>query len=282
MEGSVFALIRTKYNILSPTQKEVADYVLNHPQEVILFSLNELAAACRISETTVVRFLHKLGYDSYQVFRVRMAQELSGETSNVAYGEVSPEDSVDDIMNKVIQSTLRSISDSREMINPEAVEELTRLILGAGRIVVIGVGASAVIAQDSYHKLTKLGISAVCCSDPHLINIISGQLSKGELLLAFSHSGESREILDGVVFAREGGGSVAAITSYPRSTLARESDCVLLSSSLETRFRSDAMSSRIIQLVIIDILYVNLAVRMQEKAAHSIEKSRLAVAKNKT
>ncbi len=158
---------------------------------------------------------------------------------------------------------------------------MIEMIMKAKKVLIIGVGASAAIANDFYHKMLKLGLNVICCNDPHLINIISMNLTNRDLLIAISHSGESREILSGVSFAREQKCPVGAITSYPRSSLSTRADCVILSSSLETEFRSDAMTSRIIQLVIIDILHISMMVKLGEKAAENIRKSRIAVAVNK-
>ena len=282
MQNNIFSLIRTKYNTLSPVQKNVADYVLANPQQVIMSTLNDLAHACDVSEATIFRFLQKLNYTSYQVFRVRVAQEFSGEKPATVLDDVSSCDSAFEIMQKVVESTVISIKDSCHVIKPDNIEKLAQFILDASKVVIVGVGASAAIAQDAHHKMLKLGLNAIFSSDPHITNIICSQLTKKDLLLVVSHSGESREILDAVAFSAENGCKTSAITSYPRSSLSRKSDCVLLSSSLETQFRSDAMTSRIIQLVIIDILYVLLSVKKGNEAIASIQKSRLAVAKNKT
>ena len=282
LRDNILSLIRAKYNVLSAVQQKVADYVLANPQEVILFSLNDLASACDVSETTIFRFLRKLDYSSYQVFRIGIAQEIAGEKPALAIREIEPSDSPAEMMRKVVESTVVSIQDSLQVIKPSEVEKLSRLILQAARVVIIGVGASAAIAQDAHHKMLRLAINAVFCNDPHIMNILCNHLSSDDLLLVVSHSGESREILDAVEFAADCGCKISAVTSYPRSTLSRKSDCVLISSSQETHYRSDAMVSRIIQLVIIDMVCVLLSVAKGDDAIASIRKSSLAVAKNKT
>jgi len=77
---TIFSHIRTRYHILSPTQKRIADFVLSNSDGVFLLSLSQLAEKCDTSETTILRFLHKLGFDSYQVFRVRIAQDASSHS----------------------------------------------------------------------------------------------------------------------------------------------------------------------------------------------------------
>lgn len=282
MAGQLFSLIRTKYNTLSTSQKVVADYVLANPEKVMLNTLSEIADICGVSETTVLRFLHKIDFKSYQLFRINLTQELSSnDTVSTTYEDVKFGDSVQTIIEKVVLSTSSSIHDTMELVSPEVIESLIDNILSARKIVIIGVGASAAIATDFFHKLLKLGIEAVFSNDAHIINMLSMNMKPEDLLLVFSHSGESREVLDAVSIAKEKGARTCAITSYEKSTLSRNCDLLVCSSSVETSLRSDAMVSRIIQMVIIDIVYVSIIVKKGDSVLSQIHNSRLAVAKNK-
>ena len=282
MADDVMALIRTKYKSLSRSQAQVADYVSANPEKVMLLSLYDLATACGVSEPTVIRFLRKLGYASYQVFRVAVAQNAARDTDKALYSEVASDDACEDVMRKVVSSTKCALDDLEHVLSPEALEKACHMILKARHVFVIGVGASYAIAFDLYHKLLKLGIPAQSCNDPHIINIHCRNLGPEDLLVAVSHSGESREILGGVGGAEAGSCPVCAITSFPSSSLAKKSAVTLISSSLETNYRSDAMTSRIIQLCIIDMLYISLALTGGERMLERIRESRLAVAQNKT
>ncbi|KYO66914.1 MurR/RpiR family transcriptional regulator [Thermovenabulum gondwanense] len=278
---SILAEIRTKYNILSPTQKKIADVILNSGDKVVLMSISELAEKCETSETTIMRFLRKMGYDSYQVFRVRIAQEFSDKTPRAIYEEIKPDDSIESIKNKVIQSTINSINDLERLIDGELLNDVVNMMKNAGRIYFFGVGASSAIALDAFHKFLRLGLNVYYCSDSHIMSIIGAHTTNSDLIFAISHSGESKEILDAVELAKENGTKVISITSYKNSSLTKLSEKVILSSTNETKYRSDAMVSRIIQLAIIDILYVALVLRLGPDSIDKVNKSRLAVAKKK-
>lgn len=282
MRNNIFSLIRTKYNTLSESQKIVANYVLNNPSLVMHNTLNELATACGVSETTVLRFLHKIDYQSYQIFKISLTQGISQGKEEIPYEDIRFGDSVDQIINKVTSSIINSIRDSREIINPKEIESVAERIINANEILVIGVGASGYIAADLYHKLIKLGFHVVHSNDPHIINILSSNLTKEDLCIAVSHTGESHEILDGATIAKEQNCDVIAITSFEKSTLANQAQHIICSSSIETKFRSDAMASRIIQLAIVDMIYISIIVEIGEKILPQIHKSRIVVSKNKT
>lgn len=283
MDTSILSLIRTRYGTFSASQKQVADFVLKQPDRVMISSMFDLATACNVSEPTIMRFLRKLGYESYQMFRVGIAQELgSGSNQNLYSEEIQTDDTADVIIRKVMAVTAQSLSDSVQIIDPAVVTRAVDHILAANRVFIIGVGSSCAQALDLSHKLQRLGIFATHCNDAHMINIMASNLTGADMVFAFSHSGESREILDGIQFARQNGAHIVSVTSYPHSSIVSISDDVIFSSSHEMKYRSDAMTSRIIQMAIIDTIYVCIAMRLGPVAEQCVNRTRSAVTKNKT
>jgi len=281
MRSGILTAIRTKYHTLSSVQKVVADYILAHAPEVVLLPISGLAAKCDTSETTVMRFLRKLDFDSYQVFRVKIAQELPHERMESVYGEIERGDSVESVMNKVIASTARSIGDLKQLVRADDIKKCVKMMRSAEKMFFIGVGSSSFIAFDAYHKFLRLGMNVSASSDTHIMSMMASHATGKDLVIAVSHSGESRDILDCVNLAGNSGSGVVVLTSYRGSSLAKVADVVLLSSSNETLYRSDALVSRILQLVIIDMLYVAMVLEMGPEAVKRINRARLAVASRK-
>ncbi len=54
--------------MLTPKGRILGDYVVQHTQQVVFMTTKELAAACSVSEATVVRFVSRLGYGTYGAF----------------------------------------------------------------------------------------------------------------------------------------------------------------------------------------------------------------------
>ncbi|EAX48892.1 transcriptional regulator, RpiR family [Thermosinus carboxydivorans Nor1] len=279
--NNLFSHIRTKYHTLSPTQKQIADFVLKNSEEVMLLSISDFAERCNTSETTILRFLRKLGFDSYQVFRVRIAQDASNQPAQAIYEEIQANDSLEQIRQKVITSTVNSIQDLNNLISTETIERVCELMINADQILFFGVGASSAIAMDAFHKFIRLGLKAAYLSDTHYMSIACNNTTCNSVVFAVSHSGESRDILDAVDLAKDNKANIIALTSYAHSSLAKRAQYSLLSSSNETKYRSDAMVSRILQLVIVDILYVTLVLKLGQSAVESVNRARLAVAKKK-
>lgn len=244
-------------------------------------SLNDIAKACSTSEPTIMRFLHKLGFDSYQVFRVRIAQDTSIHPGQAVYEEIQVDDSVEQIREKVILSTVNSIQDLNNLLGAELLSQAVALLLKSKKILFCGVGASGVVAADGFHKFLRLGFDAAVYHDTHFMNIACAHVDEQAVVFAVSHSGESRDILEAVKLAKERGANVIAMTSYSHSSVTKYADVVLLSSANETKYRSDAVVSRILQLVIIDILSVALVMEQGPTGIAQINISRLAVAAKK-
>lgn len=279
--ADVFSAIRLNYHSLSTIQRQIADYILKVGNQAMYLSISDLAQKCSTSETTIMRFLRKIGYDSYQVFRVHLAQISQQENPKYAWSDIVEDDSIGEITEKIVASTVAAIEDIRSLVPAESIESVVRLILNARRILVFGFGSSAYIAGDFFHKLVRLGLDVVSCNDPHVMAIHSSHVNPGDLCIAVSHSGESDVIISSAQTVKKRGGDIVAITSYPHSTLAGIADWQLLSSTNETNYRPDAMTSRILQLVIIDVLTVTLTRQLGQNGIDAIARSQVAVARLK-
>jgi DNA-binding MurR/RpiR family transcriptional regulator len=225
-----------------------------------------------------MRFLRKVEFDSYQVFKVRLAQDLSSRSAPArsVYEDVRPDDSVGRIKDKILASTGQCLEDLRAILDDRALARAVTLMKRARRILFVGLGATGLVATDASYEFAKLGLDVHVSSDPPIMNILAAHASSRDVVFAVSHSGETREIVNCVRLARENGARVVAVTSYGESSLTRLADLVLLSSTSETHYRSDAMLSRIVQMVIIDVLYVALILALQPESLKRLEKSAAA------
>lgn len=279
---SLLTEIRTKYNLLSSTQKVIANYILDHPDTVSLLSITELAKKCHTSETTVMRLLKKLNYSSYQIFRINLAKEFSETPSESIIEEILGDDNINTIKKKVIGHTITAINDLEHSLKDETIETALNILLAAKRVLFFGVGASASISMDAMHKFGKIGLNVCSYPDPHFMNIIASHASSDDVLFAVSHTGESLEVLNTVAIAKKNKAKVIALSSFENSTLAQQADIFLSSSTNDKKYHSEAMASRIVQLTIIDILYLSAFMRNESVFFAALSDSRDAVGLNKT
>ena len=157
MEKNVFTEIRVKYNTLSKNQKTVANYILKNSKKCVRMTLSELGKECNLSETTIIRFINKLDYTSYQAFRLDMAQDIikDGGTMEEENCDLQPGDSISEVKRKVIRNAASAINDISKLVDNDKLTSVMELIEKAERVMFFGAGGSGVIAMDVYHKFLK-------------------------------------------------------------------------------------------------------------------------------
>lgn len=276
--------IRTTYYQLSDKQKKIADFILEHPEKSSLLTMRELSLACETSEATIVRFLQKLNYESYQEFRIEVTRECSsaGYSSPEAqltdgYQGITPEDSPEEIKQKVIYAATQAIREMENRIDAGQIGKAAQALCGAQQILLYGSGGSLAIAQDAYHKLLRLGLPVFCDANYHIARIKANALQERDAAILISHTGESQDLLACVEQAKKRNATVIALTGYLDSTLARMADIVFYSSCMKLEYYTDAMTSRLTQLTILDMIYLTVRLSMGEKGLRNITQAKEAI-----
>ncbi|MGR4030749.1 MurR/RpiR family transcriptional regulator, partial [Bacillus sp. ZZQ-131] len=144
----------------------------------------------------------------------------------------------------------------------------------ASRIEFYGNGGSGIIAMDAYHKFMRTGISCIAHTDSHFQIMGAGLLSKNSVVIGISHSGSNKGLLEALEVAKARGAKIIAITSYKKSALSQLADITLYTSTRETEFRTEASSSRLAQLSLLDTLYVGLSLQRQEETLKNLQSIR--------
>lgn len=254
--------MRAMRELFSAAERRVLDYILANPDKVIYLSVAGLADLSGVSDATVVRTCQKLGLAGYQELKVTLAQDLVTPLQNI-HEEVRAEDDAAAILDKVVQSTIHTLTLTHDTVKPETLEAAACAILGARRVCIYGLGNSHAVALDLQHKLNRLGLDAAAFTDPHLQAINASYCGPEDLVFAISHSGSSRDIVDSVRIARARGARIITLTSMGVSPLQREADIALFTASQETRYRIVALSSRIAQITLVDVIYTIAAMRKE-------------------
>ena len=253
--------IKSMRENLSKAELLVCDYIIEHPEEVIYLSVSELAAKSGVSDATVIRASQKIGSSSYQDLKISLAQDIVTPLQSVNE-EIEAGDPTNVVVEKVFQGILHTLNYTYRLQDGGMLERAADMLLGG----ICGLGNSHAIAEDIQHKLMLLGLNATAYSDNHLQVICSSFLKKGDVLFAVSHSGSSRDVVHAAEIALEGGAAVISLTNVGRSPLADISTIALHTASNETRYRRVALSSRIAQMAIVDVLYTMIALKKPDTA----------------
>ncbi|WP_309104357.1 MurR/RpiR family transcriptional regulator [Microbacterium sp.] len=263
VDGDVLALVRRSISRLSAAETRVAETILADPTLVVDLAINDLAKLCRTSLSTVARFAQSLGFTGYRELRVAVARTVTLAQAQQARFSldstaIDPEDGPSAIAAKIAAQEVDAIEKTAFAVDAAALDRVAFAIVAARHIDVLGQASSSLTAQDLQQKLARIGCSATHSPDPHLALTAASLRTKGDVVIAISHGGETAETIRAVEVARDAGALAVAITNAPESTLALASDVVLLTHARESPFRMAAMSSRIAQLALVDILFVRV------------------------
>lgn len=280
-QSSITARIKVMKSDLSAAEARVADYFMENLEDILDLSISDLAARCRVSEATIVRFYRKLGFSGYMELKIHLAKDLSATTKGEILKDVTVDDDIDQIAAKVFSSTQAALDETLHHLDRKELARAVEAIYRAPAVYFFGFAGSAAVAMDAWHKFTRLGISAFYSDDAHMQAILISQARPGSVILAISHSGESVDLVD--IFNMVQGRNIAriCITGFPNSSLARRTDIKLFTSAQETRYRTDAMISRIMQLTILDVIYTGVALRLADEGLKAVAESKLAVSRKK-
>lgn len=260
---------------MGAAERRVAAYLLQDPQAIVALTITEVAEGSSTSEATVVRFSRHLGFEGFQDLKLSIAQDVV-PTINVMYDGIEKDDPISVIKEKIFYGSMQAMHDTVDLLDNNELEKAVDAIVNAKNFDICGMGGSGVLAADAQHKFIKLGIRANSFSDAHLQALSVSHLGKGDVALAISYSGTTRDIIETMETARKNGATTIGITHLAKSPLTRVSDIKLFTTASEAMFRSDGIVSRMAQLAIVDTLYVGVGLRLGDKALINLEKGRQA------
>jgi RpiR family carbohydrate utilization transcriptional regulator len=257
---------------LRPSERKLADYVLEAPREVLDLSMTDFAARAGVSQPTIARFCQALGFSGFREFKIRLAQGVAADVPTV-YRDVRSDEPPAGVAAKVLDRTIGALIQVRNSLSSDSVAAAIALLADARRIEFYGAGGSGIAALDVQHKFFKLGVPSVAYSDPHTYTTSAALLGAGDVVVAISNTGRTRDIIDACKSALHGGAKVIAIT-HGNSPLARVATVGLFANVDEDTDIFSPMTSRVSHLAIGDILAVGLALARGPELAEKLAEAK--------
>ncbi len=258
--GSVLLRLREASKGFTPTEKEVARHILEDPRLVEELSVHELAKRTYASPSTIVRMCNHTGYAGYKEFRRAVIQELilRDQNKKEERKQLQRSDTLEDIVTKVTYRNIMSLEDTKDLLDYDVLRRCLHMIRNARCIYLFGMGASLCAAKDAYLKFLRMNKPCVVNEDWHSQLLQARNATGEDLGIAFSYSGHTVEVVECMKALKQNHVPSIAITRCVSSPVSDLADERLYTTASEALFRSGAMSSRISQLNIIDILYAAL------------------------
>ncbi|GEL77061.1 MurR/RpiR family transcriptional regulator [Tenuibacillus multivorans] len=271
MKTPVVEIIHSYYPSLTNSEKKVAEYVINHLDHVIYFSVTDLADEVGVGETTVLRFCRKIGLKGYQEFKLTIAQNISESPKHENVLSNS------NLVQQIASNTIESVTNLASIINEEDLNRTIELIHEARSMHFFGVGSSGITALDAKSRLLRIGKHADAITDSHLQAMSAATLSEGDVVVGLSLSGSTRDTLESLKIAKENGATIIAITYYSRSPITQFADIVLLGGAKESPLEGGSLTAKISQLFVVDLICTGLALLEKEASLSMKNKTAEAV-----
>ncbi|MDG1474452.1 MAG: transcriptional regulator HexR [Porticoccaceae bacterium] len=255
---------------LNKSETKVAQAILLDPEAATRSSIASLAKKAGVSEPSVNRFCKRFKTAGFPDFKIQLAKSL---VSGVRFvnRNVDEGDQVDSYTPKIFDSTINDLAQVRDNISHKIVNDVVDQLIAANRIYFFGLGTSGAVARDAENKFFRFNLPVSFHDDVLMMRMLASTGSPGDVFFVISHTGRTKEIVDIVQIAINNGAMVVALTS-PKSPLA-----ILSSISLEVDVPENtdeymAMTSRIVHLVILDVLATGFTLRRGPEFLTHLEK----------
>jgi DNA-binding MurR/RpiR family transcriptional regulator len=269
---NALARIRIAQPTMARSAQAIARFILDQPEEVIAMSVTELAEAAEVSEGSVINFCRSIGLSGFQQMKLSLAQELVQPVQFI-HEDLEPGDALDAVCRKVFHSGMQALRDTLSALDTTALARAVATIRTAKRVEVYGIGSSAPIAEDAQYRMLRIGLDVRAATDSHVQAISASRCDPDVATLTISHSGATHETVAATRLAKEAGARTIVITNFARSPIQAYADIVLFTMARETRFRTEAITSRIAQLCVVDALIAGLALADYDRSTDALKKT---------
>lgn len=267
-------MLQEMHDNLPPSEKKIALYILENPQETITLTASELGKRSSTSSAAVIRLCKSLDLKGFQDLKLRIAGDLQKKKAT-GFRDIEPNESTLSIIEKMTDNSVQTLRETAELLNNEELERAVEVLKNAGTIHFFGVGASSIIAQDAQQKFLRINKKATAFPDLHMAATLVANADENDVVVGISFSGATFEVAKILELANKKGAHTISLTKYGSSIVTEQAGIRLYTSATrEPTFRSGATSSRIAQLHVMDILFMSVASQAYDQTVQHLDETR--------
>ena len=244
---------------LSASERQIADFMLAHPEEFIGMSISDVSERLYVSKSTIIRFAKKLGFTGHKELCLSLAKEMNSfAITQDRLKETLPFSASDPdkvIAEKILMLNFQSLTDTYSYINLQQLRGVADRIAEKRKVVLFGLIESFLVAADFQYKLMNIGIDAVLPDVPGLFFRQTGIIREGDLALLISFYGRQAEMNQVIRTLSENGAYVVLVTGPGNNPMVPFASEVIRINVNETHPKIGAISSRTALMLVLDIIY---------------------------
>lgn len=254
---------KDKIEVYAPSftksEKSIAQYLLDNTEQAMKLSIHQMAEEISISAASITRFCYKLGYDNFKKMRADLApaaDELAVDDFQRVMGWFNDSE-------ELVKNYLIGMNDvcrqALQLNSMDDIREIARLLYRADTTYLFGIGASSIIARNLEEKLVKLRKRCIFHPDSDFSVQVANSATSNDVAIAISYSGLTEDVLRAARNARKNGCPIVVMVRQGNSPLRKMGDYILSVPNVEQVTRITSLFPRYAQLLLIDILFLNVA-----------------------
>ncbi|VGM95591.1 Uncharacterized HTH-type transcriptional regulator ybbH [uncultured Avibacterium sp.] len=274
--GNILDTIGALYNSLTKTEKKIATTILSSPRLLSQFSLAEISQQFDVGEATFIRFCRTLGFKGFTDFKLQLSIELATkekQPNSLLESDITKNDDTQNIAEKLHNSINNVIKETINLLDVKQLEQVVLAMRQAKRVFLFGVGSSGITAEDTKHKLMRIGLQVDAISNNHFMYMQAALMNKDDVVIGISHSGYSKETTQSLNIAKKNGATTVALTHNLRSPITQVADYVLINGHRQGQLQGDSIGTKIAQLFVLDLIYALIVQAEEENATEMKQKT---------
>ncbi|AQU76827.1 MULTISPECIES: MurR/RpiR family transcriptional regulator [Priestia] len=279
--NAVNVLLRIESSLyeLPKSERKVAQYILEHPEQVVRMTIHELAAQANASSSAVTRLCRSLEVGSFSELKVSLSSHIS-RPEKAGFYDIEPNETIASIKDKIVSNSVQVIQETALNLDEDIIHQTIKIIKDTPVIYVYGVGASWLVAEDISHKWLRVGKIISAYQDSHITATALASSHKDALFFCISNSGETKEVLQLVDIAKSSGIKTIGLSRLGNNSLSNKVDISLHHvRAPEAKHRSAATTSLFAQFLTIDILFYTYVSNYFDENIKEIARSRESISK---
>ena len=268
------SVIQTNYPTMTKKEKRIADYLLKSPEEAKTKTISEISEICGVAESTVFLFSKKIGLSGFKELTVL----LSNSSKKKIFEGIYEEDSFQAIAEKVLEVSTQSLATTASLLDYEQLQQVVNTLIQANKVVFFGLGGSAPVALDGFHKFLRSPLEVEFNMDYHMQLLKAGKLTKKSCAIIVSHSGENSDILRIADILKKNDVPIIVKTSFNNTSLVKVADFTLIATTEELKYKNMGIyTRRLAQMLIMDLLFTLVMTSDDTLSIPSLEKIQDAI-----
>ncbi|MEY8191999.1 MurR/RpiR family transcriptional regulator [Peribacillus simplex] len=258
------------------TEEDLANYILQRPEEVSQLTISQIAKKLHISPATITRFCQKLAFSGFNEFKHELKRFVDLRNTPKNMKNIKQVD----YFAKLYQDHLGIIDNTFHITTYDDIQKAVSYLTQANKIHVYGIGSSGIAAQEFKSKFFRIGLTVEAITDPHQSMMDAALSNEDSVVIGISISGTTKEVISAVKIAKKQGSRILIFTGDKKSELSQLGDISLLVTSKNSMHMGQNISPLLPLLLLFDLIYTELVAKDYKKRISIREKTLKVLTEN--